>query len=120
MTAQATYLDICGATGDARYEAMRQELCSSDPSVSYEVTPDFNSSAPLILVTVEASTAESATTALEVMMNRVPTTLTELQRGLNLRPKTDITSRQIRAMLSPDREELRFGGNPGERGVYLP
>jgi uncharacterized protein involved in exopolysaccharide biosynthesis len=34
VSAQATYLEICQGSGDARYQTMRQALCSARPGVT--------------------------------------------------------------------------------------
>jgi hypothetical protein len=91
---------------------MQQELCGARPGVTYEVAPDFNSNAPIILVTIEANTPEHAVVALDAIMNRVPPALTALQRGLNLRPQTNITSMQIVTDTVPEvvrKDQIRAG-----------
>ncbi|WP_375422886.1 hypothetical protein [uncultured Friedmanniella sp.] len=110
--AQATRLEICERSGDAAYEAMRKDLCLGRPTISYEVTPDFDSSAPVVLVTVEADTAMDAVTALTVVMDQVPVALTDLQSSLNLRPKTSITSISVMADRVPQvvrKDQVRAG-----------
>lgn len=126
MSAKSTYVELCEATGDARYTAMRDDLCSANPSVSFEITQDYESSAPVILVTAEAGTAQDAVTALQTIMDRVPSTLTELQGGLNLRPKAAITSTPIVADTLPDvehKDQIRAavlaGGGVLALGVLL-
>jgi hypothetical protein len=102
MSAKSTYLELCAARGDARYESMRADLCGPRPSVSFEITQDYESSAPVILVTAEAGSAQDSVTALTTVMDRVPATLQELQGGLNLRAKAAITSTPIVTDSLPD------------------
>ena len=112
VNAQATYLEICAAAGDASYEAMRKELCAAHPGITYEVTPDFNSNAPVILVTVKANTPQNAITSLNVLMNRIPSSLATLQGGLGLRPNADITTKPIQADTVPQivrKDQIRAG-----------
>ena len=126
MSAKSTYIELCEATGDARYLSMRDDLCSANPSVSFEITQDYESSAPVILVTADAGSAQDAVTALTTVMDRVPSTLTELQGGLNLRPKAAITSTPIVADTLPDvlhKDQIRaavlVGGGVLALGVLL-
>ena len=112
MSSQTTFIELCGASGDAAYEAMRQSLCRSRPKVTYTVTPDYESSAPVILMTVEASTPEEAVTALDAVMDRVPVSLRTLQDSLNLRARTDITSTPVTADVVPvvvRKDQIRAG-----------
>lgn len=102
MSAKSTYIELCQASGDARYESMRRGLCGAHPSVSFEISPDYESSAPVILVTAEAASQQDAITTLTTIMSRVPATLQELQGGLSLRPKAAITSTTLVADTLPD------------------
>jgi hypothetical protein len=66
----------------------------------------------VILVSVEADTADNAVTALNVVMARVPVALTALQSGLNLRPKTSITAITVMADPVPTvvrKDQIRAG-----------
>lgn len=112
MTSQATFIELCGASGDAPYEAMRQSLCQSRPDVTYTVTPDYENSAPVILVTVEASSRDEAVTALGAVMDRIPVSLRTLQGTLNLRARADITSTPVTADVVPvvvRKDQIRAG-----------
>ncbi|GAB2596891.1 hypothetical protein GCM10009593_42820 [Microlunatus antarcticus] len=112
VSAKSTYLEICQSVGDARYESMRRDLCRPHPSISFEVTEDFESTAPVILVTAEAGSAENAVTTLTTVMGRVPTSLSELQGGLNLRARAAITSTPIVTDTLPDvqhKDQIRAG-----------
>ncbi|SEQ12560.1 hypothetical protein [Microlunatus flavus] len=101
MTSQSTFLALCSATGDAKYLAMRDSLCQSHPKVKYTVTPDYESSAPVIMVTIEANSQQDAITALGAVMNQVPASLRSLQGSLNLRARADITSTPVTADVVP-------------------
>jgi hypothetical protein len=102
VSAKSTYISICQTTGDARYESMRRSLCSPHPKISFEVTEDYESTAPVILVTAEAGSAQDAVTTLTTVMDRVPATLSELQGGLNLSARVAITSTPIVTDTLPD------------------
>ena len=126
MSAKSTYIELCEATGNASYVSMRDNLCSAHPSVSFEISQDYESSAPVILVTAKAGSREDAVTALTTIMGRVPATLQELQGGLNLRPKTAITSTPIVADTLPDvvhkdqvRAAVLVGGGVLALGILL-
>ncbi|WP_310525913.1 hypothetical protein [Nocardioides sp.] len=59
---------------------------------SFEVTPDYTNSAPIILFTTEAGTPDVAVTALKSLMDRVPSELDNLQSGLDLPPAEKVTA----------------------------
>lgn len=112
MGSQTTFIELCNASGDAAYETMRQSMCRSHPEVSYTVTPDYESSAPVILMTVEASTAQDAITALNAVMGRVPASLQALQGDLDLRARADITSTPVTVDVVPvvvRKDQIRAG-----------
>ncbi|GAA2106742.1 hypothetical protein GCM10009841_26220 [Microlunatus panaciterrae] len=112
MASKSVYEDLCNHKGDSSYEQMRVELCKSRPGVSYQATPDFTSSAPVILVTVEADSSTNAVTALHAVMERVPATLTQLQSDLGLRPRAEITSIPLVSDDHPDavhKTQIRAG-----------
>jgi hypothetical protein len=65
------------------------------PGMSYEATPDFTNSAPIILFTVEGSDSATTAAALDDLMGRVPQILDDLQGGLGL-PQADlVTARKL-------------------------
>ncbi|WP_204913061.1 hypothetical protein [Microlunatus spumicola] len=102
MSAKSTYIELCETSGDPGYESMRRNLCSAHPSISFEVAKDDESNAPVILVTVDAASRQDAITTLNTVMNRVPTTLQQLQSDLNLRANAAITSAPVVADTIPD------------------
>lgn len=65
------------------------------PGMSYEVTPDFTNSAPIILFTVEGGTSEGAATALDDLISRVPQVLDDLQGSLGLPQEGLVTARTL-------------------------
>jgi hypothetical protein len=112
LAAASTHEDLCNHKGDDAYRAMREELCKPRPGVTYEVTPEFTSSAPVILITVEADSATNAATALVAVMDRVPKILVDLQAALNLRDRAEITSMPIVADRQPNavrKSQIRAG-----------
>jgi type II secretory pathway pseudopilin PulG len=63
--------------------------------MSYEATPDFTNSAPIILFTVEGDDSADTAAALDELMGRVPQILDDLQGGLGL-PQADlVTARKL-------------------------
>lgn len=92
LTSQATSEVLCQPQRDPVYEAMRAELCGSRPGVSFEATPDFTSSAPMVQITVEGNTPANSVVALRAVTDQIPVILTDIQSGLNLRPRSEITS----------------------------
>jgi capsular polysaccharide biosynthesis protein len=83
-------------------KSTREELAEQHPGSSFEATPDYMNSAPIILLTVKADSATIATNALEAVMDRVPETLAGLQSGLNLPANAVITSRPLISDTQPD------------------
>lgn len=59
---------------------------------SFEIVPDYTNSAPIILFTVEAPAPETSVAALQMLINRVPQELDELQAGLSLPVAQRVTS----------------------------
>ena len=96
------YLELAGVT-QARDVVIRtlksrtiQTRWAEDfPGMSYEATPDFTNSAPIILFTVEGDTAVGAAAALDDLMARVPTILADLQDGLGLDDDGYVTARKL-------------------------
>ena len=59
---------------------------------TFEITPDFTNSAPIIVFTVEASTPDVATEALSSLTDRVPVELEKMQSELELPATQQVTS----------------------------
>lgn len=78
------------------------ELANEYPDSTFEATPDFTNSAPIILITAKAGSAPEATAALSAVMGRVPKILDDLQSGLDLPSQAEITSRPLVADTEPD------------------
>lgn len=95
LTASTTHEELCRTTGSADYQTMLAGMCKSDPTVTYAATPDFTSSAPMVLITIEADTPRNAIVALQAVSDLVPGTLLRLQEDLNLRPRALITSTPV-------------------------
>lgn len=83
-------------------KATQEELANEYPDSSFEATPDFTNSAPIILITTKASSSDQAVAALAAVMDRVPSILVDLQSGLDLPTEAQITSRPLVADPSPD------------------
>jgi hypothetical protein len=112
LMASKTHETLCQQEGDAAYQAMRAVLCDSHPDVSYEVEQDFISSAPMILISVEANSPANAVTALDAVADLVPKTLADLQEGLKLRPGALITSMPVAIDQKPTvehKDQIRAG-----------
>jgi hypothetical protein len=96
------YLYLSGLT-DARdvlvraitARSARDEVVAQAPDSEYDVTPDFDSSGPIILVRVDAATPDGAVAGLTEILGRVPPTLVELQTGLGIDRSAFITSRVV-------------------------
>lgn len=102
VSSKATREEICQARLAPDYEAMRTALCQEEPTVSYEITPDYTNNAPVILITVDAKSASNAVTGELVMMDQVPKALIDLQSRLGLAKESTITSMPIQTDRKPD------------------
>jgi hypothetical protein len=63
----------------------------------YVVSPDLNSSGPLVLVTADGSTAKDALAAVRMIETRIPLTLLRLQQRINIPARNLITSATVRS-----------------------
>ncbi|WP_029137538.1 YveK family protein [Nakamurella lactea] len=90
---QARDIVIRALTSKSTQEAVATQV----PNSSFEATPDFTNSAPIILITAHANTGEDATAALNTVIERVPKILSDLQAGLDLKSAALITSRPLLA-----------------------
>ena len=112
LMASSTREELCKPQSDPGYEQMRGQLCKSRPGVTYEVTPDFTSSAPIIVLTVDADSTANAIAALEAVTERVPLALADLQKNLNLRSKALIMSMPVVVDTKPElvyKRQIRAG-----------
>ena len=96
------YLELAGVSQarDVVIRALKSRTVQADwgadfPGMSYEATPDFTNSAPIILFTVEGDTSTGAAAALDDLMARVPTILVDLQDGLGLPQDGFVTARKL-------------------------
>ena len=76
-------------------KTVRDEWEEEHPGMSYDATPDFTNSAPIILFTVQGDTAQGSVKALESLMDRVPGILGDLQSDLRLDANGLVTSQPI-------------------------
>ncbi|MEO8906535.1 MAG: hypothetical protein ABI310_00530, partial [Microbacteriaceae bacterium] len=72
-----------------------------EPLATYEVTPDFATSGPIIVLTVSAQSPDAAVGGLAKLLSNVPRTLEQLQSGLGLPQAAYITSRPLTADVKP-------------------
>jgi hypothetical protein len=77
-----------------RSDTVRKEL-APDPTVTYEVEPDFTTSTPFVVVTTTASTPAAADDLLTRVVAEVPTLLTSLQDDISTRDSVRITSVEV-------------------------
>lgn len=124
VTSQESTDELCRADPSPAYASMREQLCKSDPGVTFDVTPDFTNSAPIVLITVEADSTEHAVVALQAVMDRVPVVLAQLQTGMKLKSDATITSAPLVEDLKPTvvrKDQIRAGivGAVGTLGIGL-
>ncbi|MDZ5660555.1 hypothetical protein HN031_03110 [Nocardioides sp. zg-1308] len=96
------YLELAGVAQarDVVIRTLKSRTVQTDwgeqfPGMSYEATPDFTNSAPIILFTVEGGTSTGAAAALDDLMARVPLILVDLQEGLGLSEDGFVTARKL-------------------------
>lgn len=77
------------------------EFTEQEPLATYEVTPDFSTSGPILVLTVSAPSPDAAASGLSRLMSNVPGTLEQLQSGLDLPKAAYITSRTLTADVKP-------------------
>lgn len=109
-----TFLDsLCAGSGGPEYEAMTAQMCrQSPPGITFQVTPDFTSGAPMILVTVSSESPDTGGVALRAITDRVPGILRDLQADLGLRPKALVSSTPVVMDYKPDvvhKKQIRAG-----------
>ncbi|MFV0458011.1 MAG: Wzz/FepE/Etk N-terminal domain-containing protein [Actinomycetales bacterium] len=92
ITSQQSFEDMCQRDGDAEYAAMQRELCRPRAGVTFEVTPEYASNAPLVRIVATADSRQNAVVALNTMVDQIPDALSELQAGFSLQPDSLIGS----------------------------
>lgn len=83
-------------------QATGEEFDQKFPGSTYQATPDSMNNAPIIVITVDAASADSAVSGVSSLMDRVPAILTDLQSGLGIDSKSEITSKTLIADQRPD------------------
>jgi len=93
-------------------QSAQDEIAIAYPGAEYQVTQDFTNSAPVILVTMEAPSAEAASAALQAVIARVPVALATLQSGFQLPADASITSTPLIVDTQPQvlhKDQIRTG-----------
>ena len=113
------YLELAGVSQarDVVIRTLKSRTVQTDwgedfPGMSYEATPDFTNSAPIILITVEGETSRGSTAALDDLMSRVPRILFDLQDGLGLAQNGLVTARTLTQDATPElvrKTQIRAG-----------
>jgi hypothetical protein len=80
-------------TSDATQTEIKDKVGSSD----YEVTPDWSTSGPVLVVTAHGRSESGATQLRDAVLAEVPTTLTALQQQLNVPAQSQISSMVLTA-----------------------
>lgn len=112
---------------DLGSEQVRDQMAQKGgASASYTVTPDFTTSAPIVLVTTEASSADAADAMLDAVVAQVPVSLTRLQEALAVSGSAQITTQLIARSEEPEivmsgryRAMVMIGGALMVGGVLL-
>lgn len=92
--------DIVIRSLDSR--SAKKQFEEQEPLATYEVTPDFSTSGPIIVIDVSAPSQSAAVAGLKTVMSTVPGTLKALQSGLDLPQSAYITSRKLTADTIPE------------------
>ena len=91
------YLGGLGQARDALISALASDASKKDfeakfPDTEYEIVPDNSSNAPIIVMSAEAPTAETALTAVKYLADRVDGEFSNLQRQLAVDKEEQIRS----------------------------
>jgi hypothetical protein len=93
------YLSLAGLTGPAEVVARsvndpttEQELRQAGASGSWTVERDYQTSAPIILVTVQDSSVDKVRATTDIILAEVPKALNQLQASINVASSARITS----------------------------
>ena len=119
MTVGNPYLALDGVTlardiviRSLTSKSVADQIAEQIPGSTFEATPDVTTNAPIINVTVEASSADDAAKTLTAVLGRIPEILTELQAGLDLDQTSVITSQPLIADTMPvvlHKDQIRAG-----------
>lgn len=71
---------------------IRAEVAKRAPAGTYDVTADFGTSAPILLIEAKDSTSNGAQLLLDSVKKQVPLTLGDLQESLGVKTGSQITS----------------------------
>ena len=82
-------------------DASRTELLGAVGAGEYDVVPDLSTSGPILIVTGTGTTSTIADSARNAVLDRVPTTLVQLQTALSVATDSQITSMVLTADEKP-------------------
>lgn len=94
-------VDVLSRTLGSEY--IRETIKAQAPGGSYDVSSDVTTSAPIVLVTSEASSPEAADRLLSRVLGQVPHVLSRLQQSLSVRQKSQITTQVIARSQEPEK-----------------
>jgi hypothetical protein len=95
-------------TSQSARDAIEDEVPGSD----FDVTADVTSAGPIVVLRSSADSAKDAWDALSALLNRVPSTLSDLQGDLDIPANAWITSRVLTADTRPEiarKSQVRAG-----------
>jgi capsular polysaccharide biosynthesis protein len=78
-------------------EAVHDQVSADVSNGTYEVTPDFETRAPMLLITTEAPDRATAGQVTQAVLDQVPTVLTQIQEDLAIPKDAQITTRLVTA-----------------------
>ncbi len=93
-------------------KSAREQLAKEHPEVKYTATQDYTTGGPLVLVTIQAPSADEAVAGLDAVVAEIPKSLKSLQADLDLSRNAQITSKQLTADRTPDvvhKSQIRGG-----------
>jgi hypothetical protein len=95
---QATGVVIRALNGDETHRAVARDAGGA----TYEVTPDYTTNAPILVISVKGPTAEDARGLLERVQSQVPSVLERLQTTIGVSESAQITSVPVTAERAPE------------------
>lgn len=93
-------------------QTTRSEIEAIAPGTDYELTPDIDSSGPIVMVTATGPTEALVLEALDTLLRKVPETLVELQSDLDISNAAFITSKLLTQDAQPEvvrKQQIRAG-----------
>jgi capsular polysaccharide biosynthesis protein len=78
-------------------ETVHGQVAEQAPTGSYDVTPDFDTPAPMVVITTKSPDPRTAKRLTKAVLDQVPIVLSQIQDDLAIQPGARITTREVTA-----------------------